>query len=143
MYLHDWEESGFIGVVSDFEGLNIGKEEYEALEAPYSNAKYWLESKEKMRVALESERWRGVEILLASYTYENYSGDAFVLFRRDGKLYEVNGGHCSCYGLEDQWLPEETSKEELLKRLNDGRLGASGYSGNEFAGELRTVLDNL
>lgn len=52
---------------------------------------------------------QGCEILLASYTYEDYNGDAFVLFRKDGKLFEVNGGHCSCYGLEGQWDPEETS----------------------------------
>jgi hypothetical protein len=35
----------------------------------------------------------GVRILLASYTCENYDGSAFVLFERDGKLYEVNGNH--------------------------------------------------
>ena len=58
----------------------------------------------------------GATILLASYTYENYTGDAFVLFERDGKLFEVNGSHCSCYGLEDQWEPEETTKEALLAR---------------------------
>lgn len=60
----------------------------------------------------------GVEILLASYTYECYSGSAFVLFRRDGRLHEVNGSHCSCYGLEGQWEPEETSIEALRKGKN-------------------------
>lgn len=55
----------------------------------------------------------GAEILLADYTYEDNSGDAFVLFRRDGKLYEVHGAHCSCFGLEGQWEPEETTVEAL------------------------------
>jgi len=55
----------------------------------------------------------GVEILYAVYTYEEYAGSAFVLFRKDGKLYEVNGGHCSCYGLEGQWLPEETNVDAI------------------------------
>lgn len=58
----------------------------------------------------------GCDVLLAAYTYEDYSGDAFVLFRKDGILFEVNGGHCSCYGLEGQWEPEETTTECLLKR---------------------------
>ena len=56
------------------------------------------------------------EILLAWYEYENCSGDAFVIFERDGKVFEVNGGHCSCYGLEDQWAPEETSWAALAKK---------------------------
>jgi len=65
----------------------------------------------------------GAEILVASYTYEEYSGSAYVLFRRDGKLFEVHGGHCSCYGLEDQWEPEETTKEAILHRLDNGTWG--------------------
>lgn len=64
----------------------------------------------------------GVSIILASYLYEDYSGSAYVLFERDGKLWIVEGGHCSCYGLSDsdysgnettQWQPEETTIESL------------------------------
>ena len=47
-------------------------------------------------------------ILFAWYEYEDYNGNAYVLFERGGKLFEVHGGHCSCYGLEGQWEPEET-----------------------------------
>lgn len=54
-------------------------------------------------------------ILMAIYETEWYQGDAFVLYIEDGKLYEVNGGHCSCYGLEDQWNPDEVLLEELVK----------------------------
>lgn len=39
-----------------------------------------------------------------------------VAYRLDGKLYEVNGGHCSCYGLEGQWEPAETSVAALKMR---------------------------
>lgn len=63
------------------------------------------------------------DIILASYTYEDYSGDAYVLFKRDGKLFEVFGSHCSCYGLEDQWSPEETTKEAIIHRLDKGTWG--------------------
>lgn len=55
--------------------------------------------------------WEGINILFASYGEDNYSGNAFVLFEKDGKLYEVNGSHCSCYGLEGQFEPEETTLE--------------------------------
>jgi hypothetical protein len=56
------------------------------------------------------------EILFAWYDRADYSGAALVVFERDGKLYQVNGGHCSCYGLEGQWEPEETSAEVLGMR---------------------------
>jgi hypothetical protein len=69
------------------------------------------------------------EILLASYEYEDYSGDAFVLFERNGVLYEVHGGHCSCYGLEDQWEPEETTWEALALRES----GVYGGTGEDIA----------
>lgn len=60
-------------------------------------------------------------ILHAVYNTESYEGYAFVLFTdKDGKLYEVNGGHCSCCGLEGQWKPEETSWEALAIRMPSG-----------------------
>lgn len=85
----------------------------------------------------------GCEILLASYGYGDYSGDAFVLFRKNTTLYEVNGSHCSCRGLEGQWEPEKTTKEALLYRLDKGELGTSTWHDNEFASELRAVLVSL
>lgn len=62
---------------------------------------------------------RKLNIIYAHYN-GGYSGEAFVLFKKDGKLYEVNASHCSCHGLKD-WEPEETTKEALLKRtwIND------------------------
>lgn len=86
-----------------------------------------------------------IEILLACYTYIWYEGTAFVLYRdnKDEKLYEVNGGHCSCYGLDGQWRPEETNVEVLRHRIEKGRLG-QGYDGEgRFVEELTTVLDGL
>lgn len=60
------------------------------------------------------------QILFASYGGASYEGDAFVLFERDGKLYEVHGSHCSCYGLEGQWEPEETTWAALDLRPRNG-----------------------
>lgn len=94
----------------------------------------------------------GATILLASYGYEDYEGSAFVLFERGGKLYEVNGSHCSCYGLNEQsfsgetdtqWQPEETTLGSLRHRLETGQLGNAACSGMEYGGALRAVLDSL
>ncbi len=61
----------------------------------------------------------GAKILFAEYYTGNYEGSAFVLFSRDGKLYEVHGSHCSCYGLEGQWEEEEASVESIEHRLKE------------------------
>lgn len=60
------------------------------------------------------------EILFASYGGASYEGDAVVIYERNGRLYEVHGGHCSCNGLEDQWSPEETSWGALALRDRTG-----------------------
>lgn len=115
----------------------------------------WKESGiEGMRddFGITDEDLKGVEVLLATYTYEDYSGDAFVLFLRDGKLYEVNGSHCSCYGLSEsdysgdtttQWQPEETTVAALWMRMAKGHLADSDYDGGGFAKELSEVLLEL
>ena len=92
---------------------------------------------------INDEHLRGVNILLASYGCANYEGAAFVLFEKDKKLFEVNAYHCSCYGLENQWEPEETTVEALRHRLVSGELGRDNYSGNEFADELSSCLTKL
>lgn len=121
VFLHDWSESKMNGMIADFADIN------------------YVDNKEERVKQLKETTFAGVNVLLASYNYECYSGDAFVLFEKDGKLYEVNGGHCSCYGLEGQWEPEETTVEALRHRMTEGRLGYSDY--NRFAAELATVLD--
>ena len=60
------------------------------------------------------------ELLFASYGGGCYEGDAHLIYERDGKLYENHGSHCSCYGLENQWAPEETSWEALAIRKRRG-----------------------
>ena len=62
-------------------------------------------------------------ILFAAYHNEDYEGYAMVIFSKEGKLYEVNGSHCSCNGLEGQWSPEETSIDALkMRRYERGDL---------------------
>jgi len=60
----------------------------------------------------------GVEILYAEYDNGNYEGSAWILFKKEGNLYEVNGDHCSCNGLEGQWEPTFTTVKAILMRSN-------------------------
>lgn len=85
------------------------------------------------------------KILFAWYGDGSWSGAAFVLFSKDGKLFEVNASHCSCYGLEDQWDPEETTADELRYRMKNGSLGSddSSYDGENFAPVLEKLLSEL
>ena len=126
VFLNDWKDETAETVFREFDGTR------------------WSHYRAEDAVPVQDKpEYKGVEILFASYGYENYSGDAFVLFRRDGKLYEVNGGHCSCYGLEGQWEPEETTIEALRHRLSNGWFGTDKYSGNVFADVLQIYLDNM
>jgi hypothetical protein len=109
---------------------------------PYLNN--WS-SREEMLADFEikEDALAGAEVLLASYGTPSYEGYAFVLFKRDGKLYEANGSHCSCYGLEGQWEPEETDVASLRHRMEKGGLGDGHYDENPFRDELAKVLDAL
>jgi len=85
----------------------------------------------------------GLEILLASYEQNDEGGEAFVLFQRDGDLYEVNASHSTGERFEGQWEPEETSIPELRHRLEKGRLGQSDTGEDLFGNELRFLLLEL
>ena len=138
VYLHDWSESKRFGVISDFEQLNLSESDFKAKESPYPNKEYWAEKVDRAKKVIPN--WNDIKILFASYSYENYSGDAFVLFSKDGELFEVNGSHCSCYGLEYQWSPEPVVLKELEHRLTVGTFGTNSYCGNEFNEELKKLL---
>jgi hypothetical protein len=78
----------------------------------------------------------GAVIYLAWYGYGSYDGQSLVIFEKDGKLYEVNGSHCSCYGLEGQWEPEETSWEALAKRKVDDNYTSGAAEADKLLKEL-------
>ncbi len=60
------------------------------------------------------------EVLYAQYDIDGYEGSALVIYRNGDKFYYVRGAHCSCYGLEGQWDPEEYSAEEFVAAYNRG-----------------------
>ena len=75
--------------------------------------------------AAPADALSGATVLLAWYGYGDYCGDSLVIFERDGKLWEVNGSHCSYFELEGQWCPEETTWESLAKRNLTGECAGS------------------
>ena len=73
----------------------------------------------------------GATVHIAWYGYGSYCGSSIVIYEKNGKLYEVNGSHCSCNGLEEQWSPEETSWKAIGMRPFD--FGGGEYDGWEKA----------
>jgi hypothetical protein len=59
--------------------------------------------------SFEEPRIPGAEILYAHYTDEDYCGYGAVVYLHGGNLYMVEGSHCSCNGLEGQWVPIQTT----------------------------------
>lgn len=64
----------------------------------------------------------GEDIIYCQNEGGMYEEWCWIVFEKDGKLYEVNASHCSCYGYEGQWEPELTDIESLRLRLNKGSL---------------------
>ena len=136
IFLHNWRSK--IDIIGDFDDIYMTEADYKAEKAPYPNVELWEEKKISMDKAIK--RFENKNILFASYGQDNYQGDAWVLFEENGKLFEVNGSHCSCFGLEGQWEEEEVVLSELENRLTKGTFGQDDYSDNEFANELKMFL---
>lgn len=63
-------------------------------------------------------------VLYANYDNENYCGSAQVIFVNDvGEFFFVEGSHCSCYGLEDSWLPETISIKMMAHMVKEAQYG--------------------
>jgi hypothetical protein len=86
-----------------------------------------------MEEEFETKLPEDMRIILAWYGHGSYCGNSYVLFEKDGKLYENNASHCSCYGLEKQWAPEEVSLEYLKHIDEKGDKFDDEYDGYEEA----------
>lgn len=101
---------------------------------------------ERNKAALGSEP----EYIFARYLIDGYEGSADVVFYRDGKWFYNSGSHCSCYGLEDQWEPEEFDAElqlslEAEEALKSGkryiRFYSYGYYSDKDGDEVNSRLN--
>jgi hypothetical protein len=87
----------------------------------------------KSNFCISDKDLQDVIIIYAAYDTPDYEGYAHIIFIKEGTVYEVNGSHCSCAGLEGQWEPEETSVIALLTRPNvsgDAKANLKSYFKN-------------
>jgi hypothetical protein len=73
-----------------------------------------------------------LEILIGYESVGSWGCDSssfFLLRDKDGKLFEVHGSHCSCYGFEGQFTLEETTIEALKFRINESYNHSVFYTG--------------
>jgi len=88
---------------------------------------------------IEESELEGCTFLYAEYEQESYEGSAFVIFVKNGIIYEVHGGHCSCYGLEGQWVPEERTPLALLSRPDVNEVAKNNIK--EFYDAYKSMLN--
>ena len=97
-------------------------------------------------LTLDKSSFVGITFLVAYESVGSWGCDSssFFLFRKAGKLYEVHGSHCSCYGFEGQWEPQETSLVALKERARKGYVfSAGGYDGNETENQAQAAAKVL
>lgn len=132
VYLEDWAELKKDRLIADF---------YDIAYYPFlPNEDNPIVLKQIQMFTEAKVNFENINILFAYYSYKQYEGEAWVLFEQNGLLFEVNGSHCSCYGLENQWQPEPVLLLELENRLTKGSFGTDWYYGNTFANELKVFL---
>lgn len=124
VYLHEIESSKKIGLISWMFNILPKKEG--------ANFPYLIDEK--------IEELGNINILFATLSEGNCEGSAFVLFEKDGLLFEVNAWHSSIDGFEGQWEPEPTTLEELAYRLTVGTMGRYSDKNKAFASELKQFL---
>ena len=76
-----------------------------------------------------------LEVLIAYESVGSWGCDSssfFLLKDKEGKLYEVHGSHCSCFGFEDQFTLQESSIEALKFRVDraESVFYTGGYDSN-------------
>ena len=81
------------------------------------------------------------DILVAYESVGDWGCDSSSFFllreKKTGKLFENHGSHCSCYGFEGQWEPEETTLEYL--QSDSFSFYTGGYDDNDRANRAMVV----
>jgi hypothetical protein len=98
---------------------------------PSENYTYGETTEQDIKEA--AELLKDKTVLIAYESDYDYGATSFFLLQdQQGKLYEVHGSHCSCFGFEGQLDLEETTMKALKFRLeNDGVLFYCDEDDNE------------
>lgn len=84
-----------------------------------------------------NELLKNMEVLVAYQSIGDWGCDSSAFFllkdKTDGKIFEVHGSHCSCFGFGGQLQLEETTIEALKFRINNvGYIfSTGGYDDND------------
>lgn len=70
------------------------------------------------------------DFIWAIYSEESYEGSALVVYfdSNVNAWFSVHGSHCSCYGLEGQWLPDMFDPVVYFKSLENMRSTLSTWA---------------
>lgn len=69
------------------------------------------------------------DAVYAGYETPDYEGYATVVFRDGDKWFRASGSHCSCFGLEGQWEPEQFDPNTHFQAKAEGKRYIGGLSG--------------
>ena len=87
------------------------------------------------------------EILIAYESVGSWGCDSSSWFllkeKATGKLFETHGSHCSCYGFEGQFEPEETTVEYLQSDKFYFCCGGYDDNSNENESSVKKYLSKL
>lgn len=75
------------------------------------------------------------EVFAAFYDYADYSGASFVAYRNGDSYFIVEASHCSCYGLEGSWSPEEFKSREVFIEYLKKR--------DPYEENLKSIVNNI
>lgn len=82
------------------------------------------------------------EVLVAANNQECYEGDAWIVYRNGDRYFSVEGSHCSCYGFEDQWRPEEyPDAKTFLTALNKGTWNDDYGAKGRYLAMVKNILE--
>jgi hypothetical protein len=93
--------------------------------------------------SVRSDGWhvpKRAEVIFAKYDQDGYEGSAILVYKLDGKYYTCEGSHCSCYGIDESWSPEEYELPVLIAAL-EKRKGSAWCAPDEK--DLKTILRRL
>ena len=87
------------------------------------------------------------DILIAYESVGSWGCDSSSWFllkeKATGKLFETHGSHCSCYGFEGQFEPEETTVEYLQSDKFYFCCGGYDDNSNENESSVKNYLSKL
>lgn len=87
------------------------------------------------------------DILIAYQSVGSWGCDSSSFFllrdRNTGELFENHAGHCSCYGFEDQFMPEPTTLAYLRSDKFSFSCGGYDYAENANRKAVREFISRL